>query len=249
MSSISIEQTDIGVDDWIDGASFVQAKVEIHRDPALWADLGPLYAQIDAAEQRLTVLQAAAAQPRDARVETSLGDTSPTASRAPAGEESLGEAAQVPQTVAQAQADLDALIGQAEELYARYDANKEVWTIRALEQEEIQAITEAVRTEVGHGEPPKRRAKEAAKSHATRTQAWTQVMVDQVKPEVDARALALAVVGVNVAGDEKPAPSVDGIKRLRRRPHGEQHFAKLLSALEAITLQEVAIPAPHRRGA
>ncbi len=244
--TIKLEQTDIGVDDWIDGATFIQVKVDIHRNPALWADLAPLYAQIDAAEQRVAALRGAAARTATDD-ESSLGERAGTPT-APAGEESLGEATHVPATVAGAQADLDELVQRAEELYARFDADKETWTLRGLDTDEVQAITDAVRADLGHGAAPVRRAKETAKKYAERVQAWQQGLAG-VKDEVDVRAVQAAVVKVVVAGVEKPAPSVDGIRRLRQRPHGERHFRELVTALEAVTLQEVAIPAPHRRGA
>jgi hypothetical protein len=236
-----IEQVDIGVEDWIDGASFTQVRVEIHRNPALWADLKPLYAKVEAAEARLA--QLTTAQP--GAPEASLGgDDDAPAPRAGAGEESLGETQQAPD-VAAAQAELARALAAAEEVYAKFDADKETWTLRALEPEELQAIAEAIGAPPT---PPRRRPKESVASFDKRVQAHIENL-KAYRDLLNEHAISKATVAVVVKGVERPAPSPDGMKRLRERPHGKRHFKQLYDALEAVTAQEVAIPAPHRRGA
>lgn len=239
--NISIEQTDIGVDDWIDGVSYVQAKVEIHRDPALLADLLPLHEQITAAEQRLAALQAATTTPTG-RDDATLGDAEHTT---PVDDVALGDETPVPAAVADAQADLDELTARAAALYERYDAAKEIWTLRALAQEESEGIYKDVIADLEQGDPPVRRSKETKAAFQVRFTEWATKQ-HQVHDEVAVRSLAAGVLSVNVNGTDRPAPSLDGIRRLRKRPHGDRHFAKLATALTTITTKEVDVPAPHR---
>lgn len=233
-----IEPTDAELEDWIDGATFVQVKVDIHRNPALWADLQPLYALIEAAEARLD----------EARAHTRRGDPEAVlgamdAPSGPPGEHALGETDQTPPSVAAAQADLDDLREQADALYALFDQDKEVWVIRGLDPPELRAILEA------HPRPsttpPIRRPDERPDKFRTRTARYVARVADY-KLAVDEEALATAVVEVWVGGERKAAPSLEGLRRLRQRPHGLRHWAELVAAMESVTLHEVAIPAPHR---
>src|SRR6185312_4465565 len=110
-----VEPTDAELEDWIDGATFVQVKVDIHRNPALWADLQPLYARVSAAEDRLAEARDRAAR-RQGTPEGTLAGPSPGAPE-PAGEGTLAETAKPPPGVAEAEADLADLVAEAEALY------------------------------------------------------------------------------------------------------------------------------------
>lgn len=240
--SINIEQVDIEVEDWIDGVSFTQVKVEIHRNPALYADIKPLYEEIEAAEADLARLTARARSTERTSDESSLGEES----AAPAlveGEESLGETAAESESVTRARAHLEALYARAEALYARYDEDKETWTLRALEPAEVRAVTGdlTVPTE------PTKVAQNANATAKTRYRAkydtWLKAMAE-FTAESKYRILQAAVVQVDVAGTVKPAPSLEGIRRVALRPGGKKHFNELVLALEAITMQDVVIPAP-----
>ena len=244
MTTTRVEHTDAEIEDWIDGATFVQVKVDIHRNPALWADLQPLYAQVAAAEDRLAEARASATR-HEGSGEGTLAGSSPGAT-APPGEGTLAEATPVPVGVAEAQADLDALLAEARALYERYDADKETWIIRGLDVAEAQQIVAA--HDRPPAAPPVRRPKEGQRAYRARQAAF----IDQVaayKVAVDEHALSLAVVEVIVRGEHKPPPSVEGLRRVRARPHGARHWAALVAAMESLTTGEVAIPAPHRTSA
>lgn len=240
--SINIEQVDIEVEDWIDGVSFTQVKVEIHRNPALYADIKPLYKEIEAAEADLAHLTARATSTKRTSDESSLGEES--AAPAPVdGEESLGETAAESESVTEARTRLAALYARAEDLYAQYDADKETWTLRALEPAEIRAVTSDLTVPT---EPTKlaQNANTTAKTrYRTKYDTWLQAMAD-FTAESKYRILQAAVVQVDVAGTVKPAPSLEGIRRVALRPGGKKHFNELVLALEAITMQDVVIPAP-----
>ncbi|MHA7132537.1 hypothetical protein [Oerskovia turbata] len=240
--SINIEQVDIDVEDWIDGTTFTQAKVEIHRNPALYADLKPLYDQIAAAEDDLARLTARIAQAQRTSDESSLGEEAATPV-VPAGEGALGDEAAEPETVTIARAHLDALYEQAEALYARYDADKETWTLRAMEPAEIQAATADLTVPGEPTKPPKNANPRTQTAYKQRLDAWYKAMAEYTH-ESKLRIVQAAVVQVDVAGSLKPAPSLEGMRRLATRPGGKKHFDELVLALEAITLQDVVIPAP-----
>ncbi|GAB6937074.1 hypothetical protein ACQP60_18960 [Isoptericola variabilis] len=241
------ERVDVAVEDWIDGVSYVQTKITIYRDPAMYAEYEPLLEKIDEADALVAELEAehAPEKPDDA----TLGDAALGGDAAASDAESaLGETEQVPQALADARARLAELVAEAEALYARYEANREVWHIRALDQDEIREIA----NEVGIPETP-----DPLRSGATAAQqkAYTRRIekhvedIRKAKEEIDLRGLARAVQRVEVAGEVKPAPSLDGLRRVKARPGGRRHIRDLTSALERITLEEVQIAAPHRAGA
>src|SRR4051812_3302273 len=210
-----IEPTDAEVEDWIDGATFVQVKVDIHRNPALWAELGPLYRLIAAAESRLDELRAEHDKHRDG--DATLAGTEPP--RVPAGEHALGETERVPASVVAAQADLEGLLDQADELYRRYDTDKETWTIRGLDPSELRTIVaEHEQHKPPLSAPVSRPGEKPARYRARCTEYVEKVAAYNLA--VDEHALSLAVVDVEVAGERKPPPSIDGLRRLRERPHG-----------------------------
>jgi len=242
------DRVDVAVEDWIDGVSYVQTKVTIFRDPAMYAEYEPLLEKIDEADALVAELEAehAPEKPDDA----TLGDGAALGGEAAASgaESSLGETEQVPQALADARARLAELVGEAEELYARYEANREVWHIRALDQDEIREIAD----EVGIPETPDplRSGATAAQQKAYMRRVEKHVEdIRKAKEEIDLRGLARAVQSVEVAGEAKPAPSLDGLRRVKARPGGRRHIRDLTAALERITLEEVQIAAPHRAGA
>lgn len=236
-SSLSIEQVDVDVEDWIDGATFTQAAVTIYRNPGIHARYQPLLDRIAALEAVLADLTRPAEAPSG---DATLADT--TRAR---GEASLNEEAP---DVAAVRADLDTLYEQAQSLYDEYEADKEVWTLRALDRAEIAPLMADLDAPV-EPTPPGKDAKPAAVTRWRKSaQAYQDARVT-FQDEVNVRMIAAATLSVQVRGQDKPAPSLDGVRRVLARPHGRQHIAQLAAAIEAITLQEVAIPAPHRPGA
>lgn len=234
----SIEDTGVSIEDWIDGATFTQVRVDIHRNPALWGELQPLYALIEAAEARLDEAQRRA---RPSAPDETLAGAEPPPE--PVGEATLGGPAQVPASVLAAQADVDRLYDQAKALYDRYDLDKETWVIRGLDPVEAREVIE------NQGQPPTgppRRQPDDDEDTWRLRSAQYVVAVNAWKLAIDEDALSRAVVEVIVGGERKPPPSVDGLRRLRARPHGERHWARLVEAMEALTRDEVVIPAPHR---
>lgn len=232
---------EIDVEDWIDGASFTQVRVPIHTDLALYAELAPALARLEAAEAALTAAQAttdAAAAPQP---ESGLDEPSTAAVR---DEESLGDERPVSVAVEAAALELQAALDAYNEVYARYDSAKEIWTLRALDEDEVKAIV------ARHPMPPAPRplGKGANKAAQARFLARLEQFTADIQPiknAVNEECLALGVVSVEKNGRPVRTPTIEGIRRLRRRPNGERHFSKLVAELTTITANgEVAIPAP-----
>lgn len=233
--AVNIEQTDIDVEDWIDGVSYTQARVTIHRNPALYAQYEPLLAKIEAAEAEV----AEYTQERDDDGDDeALGDAAGAA-----GEQSLGDPG------AKAARDrLDALHSEAEALVKRYEDDVEVWHLRALDRDEIAEVLERHPRPVQPKRPTEKAAAKTKDAYRQRIIDWTKE-ASAAQHEANLDMLALAVMHVEVKGVEKPAPSLEGIRRVAKRPHGSRHIDELMSALNSITSQEVEISAPHRAGA
>jgi hypothetical protein len=229
----AIEDVDIDVEDWIDGVTYTQVRVTLYRNPALYAEYEPLAALIEVAESDLAELEGVARPDSDAPSdEASIGDAPSTAA----------------QEAAAARERLDGLYAKAEALHERFESDREVWSLRALAQQEVADIIAA------HPRPPEpsrpKSGSTAAQraAYARRVEKWA-VDARPIQHRINAEMLSAATVQVDVNGAIKPAPTPEGVERVRIRPHGERHIAQLLAALEQITAQEVTIPAPHRAGA
>lgn len=241
-----IERDDVDPDDWITGTSYTECRVNIYRNPAIWAELQPLYEQIQAAEQTVVDLEAAATPPQQEQTdESSLAEAdAPVA--VPAGEESLGDVAVVEsETLTAARAELDRLIAIAEDVYARYAADTEVWTLRALDEDEMR---ECIR-DAGMEQPvePKRVSRDASKPVRKKYYAQFDAYSRDMKAWAEAvniLCIQKACQGVVVAGAEKPAPSVESMRLLAKRPGGTMHIKRLSDALTSISAREVEIAAP-----
>lgn len=233
------ELTETPIEDWIDeGVSFLQAKVTLYRNPAIYAQYGPLLEQIRALEGELAPKKEKSK--RDGSLdEESLGG-------APAGEESLGEDSL---TTAMSQR-LEELYTEAENLWKIYSEDVEVWTLRRLDDHEVRAVQEEMDIPVPTAPPAMNpKASPSAKTaHAKKFEKFITEMKTYTE-ELNIRCLALAVMDVVVKGDKKPAPSLEGLRRLRARPGGVVHVRELIAALESLTAEGVNIMAPHRSGA
>lgn len=240
---------DPNVEDWINGVSFVQTTETIYRNPALWAEYEPILNEMKTLGEQLDELLAPAPEAGDA--EESLGGGDETLggpAPVPVGEESLGEELADSPDVASIKARYAELQRQADEVLKRYEGDTEVWHFRALDQaEEITPIVQEVGVPdkprpLGQGASPQKRA-----AWVRKQEAWVKEM-EAAALEVNLRCVALACLKVVVVGEEKPAPSVEGLRKLLARPRGKAHFRQLVDAVERISLKEVEFAAPHRQG-
>lgn len=224
---IVIEETEnVDLDAWIDDdATFLQVQVPIYKNKALYAELAPLDEQITEAKTRVAHARSKAGVLAD--------------------EETTDKA------VLAAEAALDALCDQAEAVYARYESSRETWTLRAITQKEAAAIVEEIGLDPRQLGAPKRGAKESRARFEQRMRAYVEEHVHPYLEEYNERALAFATVQVETARGVQPGDKVTRatLRRLRARPYGEGHFARLVAAFGMVTLEEPEVPAPHRRGA
>ena len=235
--STDYELNQTPIEDWIEeGVSFLQANVTLYRNPSIYAEYQPLVDQIQALEKELAPKKAKAK--RDAGLdEESLGDA-PT-------EDSLGDD---DLTVAM-RARLEELYGKAEVLWAKYAEDTEVWTLRRLDEHEVQEVQKGMELPLptAPGKPGAKPSKQMQSAYVKKFQAFIEEMTEYTQ-ELNIRCLSLAVLKVVVKGEEKPPPSLDGLRRLKARPGGEKHIRELIAALESLAQEGVNIMAPHRSG-
>lgn len=237
---------EVDVEDWIDGVSFLQTTVTLHRNPAMWAEYEPLLAELADLQGELEAYENSLET--DEQDESSLGEPSTVRGPEIAGEESLGDIPEPTDTEKRLRTRIAQLEDKAGELYAKYDADAEVWYIRQLDlAAEMPGFIEAAGGLPVKPDPVSKDASKSAKATYNRKmREWRDAMPDATH-EVNLHAVAAAVMKVVVAGVERPAPSVDGLRRLYKRPHGREHFGKLYEATERLA-QQVEIAAPHRSG-
>lgn len=243
--STEYEITETPVEDWIEeGVSFLQANVTIHRNPAIYAEYQPVLEEIQALEKHLAPKKTRTKREAALGDEESLGgDTS--------GEESLAEEDSLTASVRER---LEELYKTAEALWEQYSKDVEVWTLRRVDNHEVEAVQEQMREEMNLVVPPpppalNPKASPSAKTaHAKKFEKFIRDM-KAYTDELNIRCLELAVIKVVVKGVEKPAPSLAGLRRVKARPGGTDHIHELVEALENLTKEGVNILAPHRPGA
>lgn len=235
------ELTDTPVEDWIEeGVSFLQANVTIYRNPSIYAQYQPILEQIRNLEAEL----APAAKPKK---EASLGEESlGDQVKAAQGEESLADDG----LTGEMRARLEELYTEAERLWKVYTDDAEVWTLRRLDETEVRDIQKGMDLPlpVAPNKVSEKASNQMKAAHLKKFEAFI-VAMKEYTDELNLRCLALAVLKVVVKGEQKPAPSLAGLRRVKTRPGGELHLRELIEALESLTAEGVNIMAPHRSGA
>lgn len=246
-----IEAVDVDVQDWIAGVSFLQSKVTIYRDPAIFAEYEPLLAKIEQLEAELEDLTAPDEpdEPDDvALAERTMSGEEPM-SRARAEDRALGEKPVEDPRIGQLRAELEPLYKRAKELYERYQNDTEVWTLRKLDQPEIDALTADAGEMPTEPDVPGKNAKPAARTlYRRRVEKYLQEMKVYTL-EVNLRLLAAATLNVHVGGKDRGPVSLEQMRRVDQRPGGRGHTNALYEALDKIQSEGVEIIAPHRPGA
>ena len=236
------ELTQTPIEDWIEeGVSFLQANVTIYRNPAIYAQYQPILDQIRSLEAEL----APAAKPK--KTEASLGDEALGDQVAAAtGEESLGD----DDLTLAMRARLEELYTEAERLWKVYSEDVEVWTLRRLEEAEVKEIQAGMELPlpVAPNKVGEKASNQMKAAYLKKLETFI-VAMKEYTDELNVRCLSRAVLKVVVKGVEKPAPSLDGLRRVKKRPGGELHVRELVESLENLTAEGVNIIAPHRPGA
>lgn len=235
--STEYELNETPLDDWIEeGVSFLQANVTLYRNPAIYAQYQPVLEQIRSLEEALAPKKAKAK--KESSLEETLGDDP--------GEASLGE----DDLTIEMRARLEELYDQAEALWKAYSEDVEVWTLRRLDEQEVRAVQDemGVSMPAAPGKPGTKPSKAMQTAYLKKFGKFIEQMREYTD-ELNLRCVALATLKVVVKGQEKPAPSIEGLRRLKGRPGGNAHVRELVTALESLTAEGVNILAPHRPGA
>lgn len=229
---------DVDLEAWIDeGVSFLQADVTIYRDPGMFKEYGPLMEKIRILENELK-------PPKEPKRDRGLEEESVGGEQAAEfADESLGD-----ETKSEVQRALDEAREEAQALWEKYEANKEVWTLRRLNEEEVEEMKATLGPLPDQPSGLRSGANSAQKkAYVDRMEKWSVKMTNYAD-ELHLNLLPKAVLKVVVKGKEVPVPSVDGMRRLRTRPGGDAHFKELRDAMTSLTAEGVSIMAPHSEG-
>lgn len=221
-----IIEADLDLENWITGTSYAQAKVTIYRNPALMAEYEPLL-------ERIAELEEQAETATDEALSGEGGGTSVAHLK----EASLGEVS-----------ELDRLYEQAEALHARFEADAEVWTLRALDPIEIDELREQVPQPI----PPKPLAvdaDDAARAEHQKARNTYKRELAEWGIDYNLKAIARSVLSVIVAGKQVPTPDEVMLTALPKRPGGPRHVETLARAIVQVSNNEVTLLAPHRKRA
>lgn len=145
-----------------------------------------------------------------------------------------------------------------DDLYARWEASKSVWTVRALSDDDI----EATYAEIGGVPSPKQpvpplpqAGKKALEDHGEKVTKWAKA-VHKADRERTLHIIAVAVTSVETAIGTADSATVEQVRSLRDRPHGPQWVGlipsgrgqritgKLATAVMAATEADVEVPRP-----
>jgi len=152
------------------------------------------------------------------------------------------------------------------ELHDRWEASKATWTVRALSHDEIEGAFDAVPSPKQPVAPLPQAGKKAAEDHAEKMTEWAR-KVHEADRERTLHLIVAAVVKVETVqgcierepGDP-PILTVDAIRALRDRPHGDQWVGhipstkgqritgKLAGAVMGATEGDVSVPRPTSPG-
>lgn len=160
------------------------------------------------------------------------------ASEAPDGERGVGE-----------KSDVARIEAEMEAVYERWQASKAVWTVRALSQDEVQAVLD----EIPSPKRPQPVKEDARKSLETRAaeqveyEAAVEVWKNESRKVLDERNLHMISAAVESVVTPKGAASsvsVDVLRAIQKRPHGTVQLGRLIGALNELTSGEVVVEAP-----
>lgn len=240
------EATDVDVEDWIGGVSFLQASHTIYRNPAMWADYQPLLGRIEALEGELEDLTAQ--DEPDVVTEQALSGEE-TLTVVPTADRALGEKPVESPRAAEARAELEKLTAQANDMWEAYSSDVEVWRLRKVEDVEAAAIVAEIGDPPVEPAAPSKNAKpQTVTAYKRKFDEWHKAM-QTYAVRYNLHVVATATMSVTVAGVDRGKVTVEQMERLLARPGGKQHVTELVAVVEQLSVEGVDIVAPHRSGA
>jgi hypothetical protein len=140
-------------------------------------------------------------------------------------------------------AEIAAIDAQYEDLYARWQASKETWVVRALSGEEVDEIKRRHPVDPMPEQPGKNSPAGARVIHETAMRAWAEHAA-RVRDESDLDFLSVAIVRVETALGTADHISVEQLRALRTRPGRQGDITALLKAAAEALTADVEPPAP-----
>ncbi|MCV2395921.1 hypothetical protein OEB99_16520 [Actinotalea sp. M2MS4P-6] len=207
-------------DEWLATSTVARRQVMIYNDPALLEESEALQAQLAAAE---------------------------TAAAADAGDQAMDAIDPRP-----------GILARMEELYERWEASKTTWTVRALAEDEVEDSFEPDKGGIAvprQPVPPLEKAGQKARDDYTRKYVEWSKANTRAQRERRLVLIAAAVTKIEAPGrvlereaGAPPVVTVDQLRALRERPHGEQWVAKLYHAVDEATHGDREVPRPTLPG-
>lgn len=139
--------------------------------------------------------------------------------------------------------DVARILEQMEDLYARWEASKAVWTVRALSDDEVRDIYAAHKTPTAPDKPPADAPADVHRAHKGAVEMWTRA-VQLATDERNLHYIAAAVTKVETAKGATSTVTVEQLRRMRHRPHGAQDLTRLIDAVNRATQGDVEIARP-----
>lgn len=135
------------------------------------------------------------------------------------------------------------ILARMEELYARWEASKAVWILRALSRDEASDIVDRIPVPDGPGKLADGATEAQRSAHGAALKAWLR-QSQRAQDERNLEFVAAALVSVETAKGTVRHVSVDTLRRMRSRPHGAHDLERLVSAVNEATQGEVEISRP-----
>lgn len=144
--------------------------------------------------------------------------------------------------------EVDAIRREHAELYARWEASRATWTVRAVSEEEVEAIVAAIPAPKMPVPPLEKAGRAAHEAYYQKVAEYTEAK-KKFDDEVNLAIIARAVEKVETAQGTARGVTVDQLRKLKARPHGAQWIDRLRDAVSAATEGDVDVPRPTSPGA
>lgn len=139
------------------------------------------------------------------------------------------------------------ILADMEALWEKWEASKAVWTVRAVSQDDVEASFDEERGGVHAPKAPMPPPEKAGERARERFMGAVHLFnVAKAKADRDRKLciISTAVVSVETPRGIATSVSVEQLRALRDRPHGEQWIDKLYAGVNAATAGDVEIPRP-----
>ncbi|GAA3218178.1 hypothetical protein ACFP63_08645 [Oerskovia jenensis] len=212
---------DFDILDWIQSGTIARREVPIYNDPRLVEEYEAVEARL--AEAGWVETDAAPRSRDDDRSEATLGDTHTD--------------------------EIAELLAQRDDIAARWEQSKSLWTVRAVSQDEVDASFDVVPVPK-QPLPPKQfdAAPDSVREAFLEKARLAQQAAAQAAEDRKLAVIATAVVSIVTAKGTAEGITLDALKTLRSRPHGKQWIDRLYDAVNAATSTDTELPRPTSNG-